>query len=109
MKWHLIFFAAFGLSNASCEKHKALNQELLALDATMLKEKAVMEQLDKNILSLGGPEGAEKLRLRLEPLRKGTIALEEQNAARLKKWEAVEKEFSKIKPAAEAFKAALPQ
>jgi hypothetical protein len=109
MKRHLIICIALGFSAVSCEKHDVLKRGAAELDAMIQKDQAAIDLYEQNIRSLGGREALEKLRGQAEMLRVRVDALRQQNDSRRKKWAAIDAEFSKLKPAAEAFKASQPQ
>jgi hypothetical protein len=109
MKPHLIICIFVGLSSASCEKHGELKMEVAALDAMIQKDQAAVEHYEQSIRPLGGREGLEKLRLQAEILRIRVDALGQQNSSRREKWAGIDAKFSKLRPAAETFKASQPQ
>lgn len=96
-------------ANLSCERHAELKREIAALDDKFKQDEAATRQCEKDIAALGGREGLirllEQAQIRADQLR----ALEFVNAPRERKLSAIETEFAKLKPAAEAFKAAQPK
>lgn len=110
MKPPLLFCClALCVASLSCERHAELKREIAALDATVKKDESATQQYDKDIAALGGREGLirllEQAQIRADQLR----PLEFINAPRERKLSAIETEFAKLKPAAEAFKAAQPK
>lgn len=100
---------ALCLTSLSCERRAELQREFTALDAKFKQDEAATHQYEKDIAELGGREGLirllEQAQIRADQLR----PLEFVNAPRERKLSAIETEFAKLKPAAEAFKAAQPK
>ncbi len=109
MKLPLLFCLALGLTGTSCERHADLKREISALDATFKQDEAATRQYEKDIAALGGkdavPRIIEQTQIKQEQLR----PLELGNPIRERKLTAIETAFARLKPAAEAFKAAQQQ
>ncbi len=97
------------MTSLSCERHAELKREVSALDAKFKQDEAATRQYEKDIAALGGKEGLphllEQAQIKEDQLR----PLEFANGPRERKLSAIETEFAKLKPAAEAFKAAQPK
>jgi hypothetical protein len=109
MKLPLLLCLALSLTSASCERHAELKREITALDATIKQDEAATRQYEKDIAALGGRDAVsrivEQTQFKLDQLR----PLELDNPIRERKLTAIETEFARLKPAAEAFKAAQPK
>lgn len=97
------------LTSLSCDRHAALKSEIAALDATLKKDESATQQYDKDIAALGGREGLTHLLEQVQIKENQLRPLEFVNGPRERKLSAIETEFAKLKPAAEAFKAAQPK
>jgi len=100
---------ALCLASVSCERHVELKREITALDAAIKRDEAAIGQYEKDIAALGGSEAlsriVEQARIKDEQLRPLAFV----NAPRERRLKSIETEFAKLKPAAEAFKAAQPK
>lgn len=97
------------LTSLSCDRHAELKRELAVLDAAVKKEESATLQYDKDIATLGGREGLTRLVEQAQIKETQLRPLEFVNGPRERKLSAIETEFAKLKPAAEAFKAAQPK
>jgi hypothetical protein len=106
MKLPLLFCLALSFSGISCERHAQLKREIAALDAACKTDEAAIQKYDQDIAALGGtnalPRLNEQAQLKQDQLR----PLEFANPPRERDLTALETEFAKLKPAAEAYKAA---
>lgn len=106
MKLPLFLCLALTFAFTSCERHPELKRELSALEASCKQEEAAIQKLDQDIASLGGTSAitrfAEQTQLKQEQLRPFEFA----NPPRERQLSALETEFARLKPAAEAYKAA---
>lgn len=103
-----LFFCclALCLTSISCERHAELRREIVALDATFKQSEAATRQYEKNLAALGGKEALNSIVQQTEIKQDQLRPLEFVNGPRARKLSAIETEFAKLKPAAEAFKAA---
>lgn len=97
---------ALCLTSISCERHAELKREIATLEATFKKDDAATRQHEKDIASLGGMDALKSIVQKAEFKATQLRPLEFVNAPRQRKLSAIETEFAKLKPAAEAFKAA---
>ncbi|WP_395753502.1 hypothetical protein [Prosthecobacter sp.] len=106
MKLPLFLCLALTFSFTSCERHPELKRELSALGAACKQDEAAIQKLDQDIASLGGTSAisryTEQAQLKQEQLR----PLELSNPIRERQLSTMETEFARLKPAAEAYKAA---
>jgi hypothetical protein len=105
MKWHS-YLLALSMLVPSCEKHAILQQEIATLEAAVKADQAAVSKYEQDIAALGGLSIEDKLKQQTAEAEARTLALDFDNAARQRKWSAIETEFAKLKPAAEAYKAA---
>lgn len=97
------------LTSLSCDRHAELKREIATLDATLKKDESATQQYDKDIAALGGREGLMHLLEQGQIKENQLRPLEFVNGPRERKLSAIETEFAKLKPAAEAFKATQPK
>lgn len=83
-----------------------LEREIATLEATVKAGQDAAKKYEQDITALGGLMIEEKLKQQAADAEARILALEFDNAARQRKWSAIETDFSKLKPAAEAYKAA---
>lgn len=102
-------FLVLCLTSLSCERHAELKREITALEVTFKQDEAATLQYDKDIAALGGREGLNRILQQTQINEAQLRPLEFVNAPRERKLTAIETEFAKLKPAAEAFKAAQPK
>lgn len=110
MKPPLLFCClALCLAGVSCERHAELKREIAALDATVKRDEAAIRQYENDIATLGGRESLSRIvdqaQIKEEQLRPLAFV----NAPRERRLKSIETEFARLKPAAEAFKAAQPK
>ncbi len=97
------------LAGTSCERQEDLKREIAALDASFKKDEAAARQYEKDIAALGGKESLKRIVEQTQSKEAQLRPLEFVNAPRERKLSAIEADFAKLKPAAEAFKAAQPK
>ena len=96
-------------TSLSCERHAELKREIAVLDAAAKKDESATQQYDKDMAELGGREGLPRLLEQAQSKADQLRPLEFANGPRERKLSAIETEFARLKPAAEAFKAAQPK
>ncbi len=97
------------LTSLSCERHAELQREIATLEAKVKHDEAATRQYDKDIAALDGREGLNRIVQQAQIKDEQLRPLEFVNAPRERKLSAIESGFAKLKPAAEAFKAAQPK
>ncbi|WP_395741474.1 hypothetical protein [Prosthecobacter sp.] len=106
MKLPFSLCLAFAFSFTSCERHAELKRELASLQASSKQDEAAIQKLDQDIASFGGTGAtsrySEQAQLKQEQLRPLEFAI----PPRERQLSAIETEFARLKPAAEAYKAA---
>ncbi len=105
MKWYSQLLA-LTLLVPSCDKHVILQREIATLEAAVKADQAAASKYEQDIAALGGMSIEDKLKQQAAEAEQRILALDFDNAARQRKWSAIETEFAKLKPAAEAYKAA---
>lgn len=103
---HYLLLLAVGLANVSCDRHKEIQRQVSALESTVKRDREAVALYIQNINNAGGDEGLIKMRQQIEALQNKTRLLEVANTANERKWADIEAKFAKLKPAAEAYKAA---
>lgn len=94
------------LSSLSCDKHTELQREIATLEAACKQDEAAARQYEQDIAAAGGSNALTRLAEQTEMTQARVRPLEFQNAAKERKWSAIESKFAKLKTAADAFKAA---
>ena len=105
MKWYSLPLA-FTLLASSCDKHAMLEREIATLESAVKADQDAAKKYEQDMAALGGLMIEDKLKQQAADAEARNLALEFENAARQRKWLAIEAGFSKLKPAAEAYKAA---
>ena len=106
MKWHSYLLLAFALLVPSCDKHAILEREIATLELAAKADQDAAQKYEQDIAALGSMSIEDKFKQQRLEAEARILALEFDNAARQRKWSAIEAEFAKLKPAAEAYKAA---
>jgi len=106
MKRHLHFLLLLSTLVPSCDKHSVLQQEVTALKSTVQSDQEAARQYGNDIAALGGSNALSKINQETPARQERIQLLEFENAARDRKWSAIETEFATLKPAAEAYKTA---
>lgn len=93
----------------SCERQAQLQHEVTALSATVKQDEAAVQRYETDIAALGGIDAVKRINERIQLKEDQLRPLEFANPIRERSLAAVEAELARLKPAAEAYKAAQPK
>lgn len=106
MKRPLSLCLALCFTGISCDHHEQLRREIAVLDATNKREDAAMRQYEADIAAHGGTSALPIISGQIQTQQEKMRPLELSYPTRERKWAAIAAEFARLKPAAEAYKAA---
>ena len=109
MKPLSLLLPSLALLMSSCERHEPLEQQIAALEVSVKENENAIGKYEADINTLGGSGMLATLDEQSSAVQQRVTALEFENNSRDRKWSAIEAEFTRLRPAAEAFKSSQPK